>query len=92
MGRHYAGGGGFFGFKPNPWHPQVVGASGTPFLYNGAFPLVDLSPLREAWGINDASLIVGAVKPSGSGSVHPAYRAPNGTIDLRAQLRRLDRS
>jgi len=61
--------------------PQVVGKSGVPFLYDSAaFALLDLSPLWEARGINNAGQIVGAVNPSGSGPAHPAYRAPDGTI------------
>ena len=54
---------------------QVVGKGGSPaFLYAGAFPLIDLTPLGYARDINGGGGIVGSV-PGGA-----AYRSPAGVI------------
>ncbi len=53
---------------------HVVGSAGGAFLFTGASPLISLSPMGYARGINDTGGIVGTL------SGGPVYRSPAGSL------------
>lgn len=58
--------------------PQIVGDG--PYLFTSGFLPVNLSPLWDAMSINNSGQIVGSVNPPNPIPLHPAYRAPDGSL------------